>query len=68
MKQIDAKREAGKQAFTKKQWTEAVDIYTQGIEIDSDNEQLGILFRSNRALALNAVRLINLLPIQYTDS
>lgn len=56
MRLFEAKREAGKQAFGSKNWSEAVDCYTEALEVDPENDQMQILFRNNRAMALNAVR------------
>ena len=55
-RQFESCREAGKQAFGSKDYSAAVDKYTEALAIDPENEQMQVLLRSNRALALNAVR------------
>jgi DnaJ family protein C protein 7 len=55
MRLFETRREAGKQAFAKKEWQEAVERYTEALAVDPENEHVQVLFMSNRALALNAV-------------
>lgn len=55
LRAFDNKREAGKQAMAKKAYEEAVQCYTDALEIDPDNKQMQILLKSNRALAYNGV-------------
>lgn len=56
IRQFEARREAGKAAFASRNYAEALEKYTEALEVDPENEQMQILFRSNRALALTAVR------------
>lgn len=62
MRMFETRKEAGRSAFSKKKYQEAVDAYTSALEIDQDSEHMFVLFRSNRALAQNAVSIKWILP------
>lgn len=56
LRAFDNKREAGKQAMAKKHYEEAIERYTEALEIDPENTHMRVLLKSNRALALNALK------------
>eukprot|EP00002_Diphylleia_rotans_P002926 TRINITY_DN1191_c0_g2_i3.p1 TRINITY_DN1191_c0_g2~~TRINITY_DN1191_c0_g2_i3.p1 ORF type:complete len:498 (+),score=131.33 TRINITY_DN1191_c0_g2_i3:91-1584(+) len=51
VRQIEAKKKEGNQAFSSGQHKDAVDLYTQALEVDPSNKNLNAILYGNRAAA-----------------